>query len=88
MEHLTKDLFFPLVAAGNNILDIIPKYNNVVDKLLTLENKFKQLDAAFDMDNMWTCSCTNGKLLFELTMHCHDLVLKNEMTEIFWNVLS
>lgn len=83
MKHLSKDHLFPLIMAGNNLTEVMPWYNTVVDQLQELETQCRQRDAGFDISNMWTVTCTNGKLFFDITNRCADHTLKNKMRAIF-----
>lgn len=87
MKHLDKDYIFPLITAGADILEAVPQYNQVIDRLIELESQVKKADASFDMANMWTCSFINGQFIFDITMHCRDLILKNKLLDIFCNAM-
>jgi len=69
--------------AGNNLTEVMPRYNTVVDQLQELETQCKERDAGFDISNMWTVTCTNGKLIFDVSSRCVDIILKNKMRAIF-----
>ena len=45
MSHLSKDHLFPLIMAGNNLTEVMPQYNTVVDQLQELETQFKKRDS-------------------------------------------
>lgn len=83
MNHLSKDHLFPLIMAGNNLTEVMPQYNTVVDQLQELETQCKKRDAGFDISNMWTVTCANGKLIFDITSRCVDSILQNKMRVIF-----
>ncbi|GAB3922761.1 hypothetical protein GCM10028827_08240 [Mucilaginibacter myungsuensis] len=55
----------------------------IITRLQALETKIKQNDPGFSIKPMWSVNYSRGRMIFHVTAHCVDRVLKSELLSIF-----